>query len=101
MNAPVNTSEGQLLGVAEANAIADGVWLTRRARDLLLSAMFRFDDAGRECYALMEYYGKLADLVAEWEGRRRPYNAWPPAFPDWMAKHAAGWRADRARKERR
>ena len=101
MNARGKTSGVQPLGVAEANAIADGIWLTRRSRDLLLSAMFRFDDAGRECYALMEYYGKLADLVAEWEGRRRPYNYWPPAFPDWVAKQAADWRAERARKERR
>lgn len=91
----------KLAAASSAAAIADGIWHVKRARNALMAAMFRFDDAGVECFDLNENYGKLADLAAQLEGRARPYNAWPRSFPDWAVVRAQEWRAERARRERR
>lgn len=70
--------------------VTEAVRLLRFARNALLAATLRLDDAGYECADLADLYAEAAALVAAWEGRLRPPE--PQPVPEHIARAAIEYR---------
>ncbi|RJT36221.1 hypothetical protein D3227_21215 [Mesorhizobium waimense] len=67
------------------------VRLVRFARNALLAATLKLDDAGYACAALDDLYADCAGLVADWAGRK------PKSVPDHIVRAAVEYRRQHGR----
>ena len=74
--------------------VAVAVSHVKAARNHLLVARCKVDDAGYFCPALDDLYSDAAVLVADWHGRPVPVL---DSVPAWTAASAAEWRRQNRR----
>lgn len=87
----------------------------KTARLYLMDGQFMLADSGFECLLLNDINSDVVELLSDWAGRGRPpepeawdpRRAWNPCdpsspmVPDWIARAAVEWCADRDRRRRR